>query len=142
VFGLKEVNIAMNIMKFGEHSYLPNGHQILIPRNWSKMKLRHAISLSFHLKGVKIVHDITNLVCMLVYQMGIQIYDQISIPRNCSQVKLRCTVSLALTLNEVKIAWNVAKVGVHACLSSSFSFEMLFKSESMPCDFPRVWLKG
>jgi len=46
VFGLKEVNIAMNIMEFGEHSYLP-GHQILIPRNWSEMKLRHAISLSF-----------------------------------------------------------------------------------------------
>ena len=83
----------MNTVKFGEHSYLPNGHQILIPRNWSKMKLRYAISLSFGLKGVKIVHDIMNLVCMFVYQMGIQIYDQISIPRNCSQVKLRCTVS-------------------------------------------------
>ena len=113
------------------------------------MKLRHAISLSFVLKGVKIVHDITNLVCMLVYQMGIQIYDQISIPRNCSQVKLRCTVSIALNLNEVKIAWNVAKVGVHAYLSneqpnlsSSISFEKLFKSESPPCGFPRVWLKG
>ena len=113
------------------------------------MKLCHAISLSFGLKGVKIVHDIMNLVCMLVYQMGIQIYDQISIPRNCSQVKVRCTVSLALTLNEVKIAWNIAKVGVHACLSnsqpnlsSSISFEKLFKSESPPCDFSRVWLKG
>ena len=113
------------------------------------MKLSHAISQSFNLKGVKIVHDIMNLVCMLAYRMDIQIYDQISIPRKCSQVKLRCTVSLALTLNEVKIAWNVAKVGVHACLSngqpnlsSSFSFEILFKSESMPCDFPRVWLKG
>ena len=141
-------------LKGGEHSYehheiLWNGHQILIPRNWSKMKLRHAISLSFVLKEVKIVRDITNLVCMLVYQMGIQIYDQISIPRNCSQVKLRCTVSLALTLNDVKIAWNVAKVGVHACLSngkpnlsSTFSFEKLFKSEYLPCDFTRVWLKG
>ena len=109
------------------------------------MKLCHAISLSFFLKGVEIVHDITNLVCMLVYQMGIQIYDQISIPRNCSQVKLRCTVLLALTLNEVKIAWNIVKVGVHACLSnghsnlsSSFLFEKLFKSESPPCDFPGV----
>ena len=138
----------MNIVKFGEYSYLPNGHQILIQRNWSKMKLRHVISLSFSLKGVKIVCDIMNLVCMLVYQMGIQIYDQISTPRNCSQVKLCCTVSLALTLNEVKIAGNVVKVGVHACLSngqpnlsSSFSFEKLFKSESPPCDFPRVWLK-
>ena len=99
------------------------------------MKLDSAISLRLGLKGVKIVRDITNLVCMLVYQMGIQIYDQISIPRNCSQVKLPCTVSLALTLNEVKIAGNVVKVGVHACLSngqpnlsSSFSFENLFKS--------------
>ena len=139
----------MNIMKFVEHSYLPNGHQILIPRNWSKMKLRHAISLSFGLKGVKIVRDIMNLVCMLFYQMGIQIYDQISIPRNYSQVKLRCMVSLALTINEVKISWNIAKVGVHACLSngqpnlsSSFSFEKLFKSESPPCDFTSVCLKG
>ena len=139
----------MNIVKFREHSYLPNGHQILIPKNWLKMKLRHAISLSFGLKGVKIVRNITNLVCMLVYRMGIQIYDQISIPRNCSHVKLHCTVSLVLTLNEVKIAWNIAKIGVHACisnrkpnLSSSISFKKLFKSKSPPCDFPRVWLKG
>ena len=29
----------MNIMKFGEHSYLPNGHQILILRNWTNVKL-------------------------------------------------------------------------------------------------------
>ena len=78
----------MNIIKFGEHSFLPNGHQISIPRNWSKMKLRHVISLSFGLKGVKIVCDITNLVCMLIYQMGIQIDAQIAIPRNYSQVKL------------------------------------------------------
>ena len=82
------------------------------------MKLRHVISLSFGLKGVKIVCDITNLVCMLIYQMGIQRDAQIAIPRNYSQVKLCCTVSLALTLDEVKIAWNVAKVGVHAYLSN------------------------
>ena len=64
-------------------------------------------------------------------------------------MKLCHVVSQVLDLKGVKIARNVVKVGVHACLSngqpnlsSSFSFEMLFKSESMPCDFPRVWLKG
>ena len=61
VFGLKEVNIAMNIVKFGEHSYLPNGHQILIPRNWSKVKLHHAVSLWLGLNGVKIAQNITKV---------------------------------------------------------------------------------
>ena len=59
-----------------------------------------------------------NFVCMLVYQMGIEIYDQISIIKNYSKVKLRYAFSLGLGLKVVKIAWNVAKVGVHACLSN------------------------
>ena len=114
----------MNIMKFGEHSYLPNGHQILIPRNWSKMKLRHVISLSFRLKGVKIVRDITNLVCMLVYQMGIQIYDQISIPRIWSKVKLCRAILLGLVLKRVKIDRNIVKVGMHTCQSKGVEIKM------------------
>ena len=56
--------------------------------------------------------------CTLGYQMGIQIYDQISIIRNFSKVKLCHAFSLRLGLKVVKIAWNVAQVGVHACLSN------------------------
>ena len=52
--------------------------------------------------------------CMLVYKMSIQIYDQISILRNCSKVKLCRAVSLGLGLKGVKIvARNVPKFGVH-----------------------------
>ena len=81
--------------------------------------------------------------------MGIQIYDQISVLRNYSKVNLRCAVSLGLGLKGVKIAWNVAEVGVHACLSnghqnlwSSLNSEKLVKSETPSCGFVRVWLKG
>ena len=42
--------------------------------------------------------------CILVYQMDIQIYDQISIQRNYSKVKLHRAVSLRLGLKGVKIA--------------------------------------
>ena len=38
--------------------------------------------------------------------------------RNCSKGKLRLAISTALGLKGVKIAWNVMKVGVHACLSN------------------------
>ena len=41
------------------------------------------------IKGVKYFGTSQNFACTLVYQMGIQIYDQISIIRNCSKVKLR-----------------------------------------------------
>ena len=82
------------------------------------MKLHHVISLRFSLKGVKIVRDITNLACMLVYQMGIQIYDQILIARKLSKVKLRRAFSLEFSLKRVQIARNIAKFGVHDCLSN------------------------
>ena len=88
-------------------------------------------------------------VCMLVYKMGTQIYDQISILRNYSKLKLCCMVSLGLGLKEVKIAQNVAKVSVNPCLSngnpnllSSFNSKKLVKSETPSCGFVRVWLKG
>ena len=60
------------------------------------------------LKGVKYLGMSQNFTYTLVYQMGIEIYDQISIIRNYSKVKI------GLGLKVVKIAWNVAKVGVHA----------------------------
>ena len=59
-------------------------------------------------------------------------------------------VSLRLGLKGVKIiARNVAEFGVHDCLSnghpnlrSSFNSNKLVKSETLLCDFVRVWLKG
>ena len=57
--------------------------------------------------------------CKMVYQMDIQIYQQISILKNCSKVKLCRAISLRLGLKVVKIiSWNVAKFGVHDCLSN------------------------
>ena len=70
------------------------------------------------LKGVKYFGTSQNYACTLVYQMGIEIYDQISIIRNYSKVKLRHAFSLGLGLKVVKVSWNVAKVVVHACLSN------------------------
>ena len=76
------------------------------------------VLLRLGLKGVKYFGTSQNFTCTLVYQMDIQIYDQISIIQNCSKVKLRHAFSLGLGLEVVKIAWNVAKFGVHACLSN------------------------
>ena len=55
-------------------------------------------------------------VCMLIYQMGMQINDQISIARKLSKVKLCCAFSLKFGLKRVQIARNIAKFGVHACI--------------------------
>ena len=89
------------------------------------------------------------LECRLLYQMGIQIYDQISIARKLSKVKLRRAFSLEFGLNQVEITRNIAKFGVHACISngypnlrSNFNFANLVKSEIPSCGFPKVWLKG
>ena len=86
---------------------------------------------------------------MLVFELCIQINGQISISRNWLKVKLHCVISLGLGLKRVKITRNVAKVGVHACLSnghpnlrSNFNFEKLVKRETLSCDFAMVWLKG
>ena len=76
------------------------------------------VLLRLGLKGVKCFGTSRNFACTLVYQISIQIYDQISIIRNCSKVKLCHDFSLELGIKVVKIAWNVAKVGVHACLSN------------------------
>ena len=95
------------------------------------------VLLRLGLKGVKYFGTFRNFAFMLFYQMHIQIYDQTSIIRNCSKVKLRHAFSLGLGLKVVKIAWNVAKVGVHACLSnghpnlwSNFNSKNLVKSET------------
>ena len=50
---------------------------------------------------------------MIVYPMGIQIYDQVSILRIMSKVKLHRTALLGFGLKELKITLNIVKVGVH-----------------------------
>ena len=67
--------------------------------------------------------------------MGIEIYDDRLILINWSKVKLHYALSLRLHLKGVKIAWNVTKVGVHACLLkwvpksiSNFNYEKVKKS--------------
>ena len=72
------------------------------------------------LNEVKSFGTSQNFACMLVYQMGIEIYDQISIIRNYSKVKLRHAFLVALDLKVVKIACNIAKVDVHAFLSNGY----------------------
>ena len=109
-------------MKVGVHWYLPNA-KINLGSNFNSEKLVKNETLLYGfaevgIKGVKYFGTSRNFACTLVYQMGIQIYDQISIIRNCSKVKLRHALLLGLGLSVVKIAWNVAKVGVHACLSN------------------------
>ena len=85
--------------------------------------------------------------CKLFYQMDIQIYEQISILRNCSKVKLCRAVSLGLGLKGVQIARNIAKFGMHACISnianlwSNFNSGNLVKSETPSCSFAKVWPK-
>ena len=76
------------------------------------------VLLMLGLRGVKYFRTSQNFVCTLVYEMGIEIYDQISIIRNYSKVKLHHAFSLGLGLKVFKIAWNVVKIGVHACLSN------------------------
>ena len=87
--------------------------------------------------------------CMLVYPMGIQIYDQVSIPRSWSKAKLHHAVLLGFGLNTLKIALNIMKVGVHFHLSnphpnlgSNFDSEELVRSETLSCIFAGVGLKG
>ena len=76
------------------------------------------VLLRLGLRGVKYFGMSQNFVCTLVYQMGIQIYDQILILRNWSKVKLPCVVLLRLGLKRVKIFRNAVKVHVQACLSN------------------------
>ena len=114
--------ITSNIMKVGVHYHLPNA-QINLRSNFnSEILVKSETQLygfvEVGIKGGEIFWNISKFKCTLIYQMGIQIYDQISIIRNCSKVKLRHAFLLQLGLKVVKIAWNTAKVGVHACLSN------------------------
>ena len=99
--------ITSNIVKLGVHWYLPNA-KINLRSNFNSEKLAKSETLFYgsaevEIKGVKYFGTSQNFMCTLVYQMGIQIYDQISIMRNCSKLKLH-VFSLGLGLKVVKIA--------------------------------------
>ena len=86
---------------------------------------------------------------MLLYQTGIQIYDQISIIGIWSKVKLRHAVSLRFGLKEGKRALKIAKFGMHSYLPnghlniwSYFNSNKLVKWETLSCAFAKVSLKG
>ena len=90
-----------------------------------------------------------NLACMLVYQLGIQIYDQISILGIWSKVKLHHAVSLRFGLKEGNRALNITKFARHSYLPnghlnlwSYFNSKKLVKRETLSCDFAKVALKG
>ena len=51
-----------------------------------------------------------NLEWIIVYPMGIQIYNQVSILRITSKVKLDRTILLGFGLKELKITMNITKL--------------------------------
>ena len=84
--------------------------------------------------GWKYLRTSWKLESTLVYRMGIQIYDQISIPKKWSEVNLHCEFSLELGLKGIQISRNIAKVGVHACISNMHPNLWLIS-------IPRIWSK-
>ena len=90
-----------------------------------------------------------NLACMIVYPMGIQIYDQVLILRSTSKVKLHRTILLGFGLKELKITLNIVKVGMHTYhpnphqkIWSNFNYEKFVKSETPSWSFTKVGVKG
>ena len=90
-----------------------------------------------------------NLACMIVYPMGIQIYDHVSILRSTSKVKLCHIVLLRFGLKDLKITLNIVKLGVHAyhpnvheTIWSNFNFEKFVKSETLSCSFAKDGVRG
>ena len=90
-----------------------------------------------------------NLACMMiVYPMGIQIYDQVSILRSTSKVNLHHTFLLGFGLKEMKITLNIMKVcthtyhpNAHQKIWSYFNSEKFVKSETSSCGFTKAGVK-
>ena len=90
-----------------------------------------------------------NMVCMIVYPMGIQINDQFSIIISTPKVKLHFIVLLRFGLKELKIILNIVKVGMHTYHPnvhqkkwSNFNSVKFVKSETSLCSFTKVGVKG
>ena len=90
-----------------------------------------------------------NLACMIIYPMGIQIYDQLSILISTSKLKLHRTVLLWFGLKELKITLNIVKVGMHTYhpnahqkIWSNFNSKKFVNGETSLCGFTKVGVKG
>ena len=149
-------------MKFGAHCYLPNA-KINLRSNFNSEKLVKSetlllVLLRLGLKGVKYFGMSQNFACTLVYQMGIQIYDQISIITNCSKVKLCHVFSLGLGLKVVKIVgtlWKLAcmlvylmgieiydQVSILRSFDSNFNSKKVDNSAYFQPWFDHPWLRA
>ena len=81
-FGLKMAKIALNIVKVGMQSYFPNADlNLWLNFNFEKLVKRETLLCSFAkvvLKGAENIFGMSQkFACMLVDQIGIQIYNQI-----------------------------------------------------------------
>ena len=134
--GWKGVKIFFNVSKVCMYACWLNWH----PNLWSNLNSKKLLetetsSCGFNKVGLKGGESI--LECLKSLHA-----------RSFACLKLRRAVSTGLGLKGVKIAWNVAKVGVHACLSnmhpniwSGLNSKNLVKAETASCRFVRVWLK-
>ena len=150
--GIKGGEIFWNILKFHVHACLSNGHSNLWSNfNYKKLLKSETWSCVFArvgFKGGQIAWNVAKVGCMIVYLMGIQIYDQVSILRSWSKGKLHRAVLLGFGLKESKITMNILKVGVHSYLPnahlnlwSNFNSEKLLKSETLSCGFTKIGVK-
>ena len=72
------VKIALNIVKVGMHSYFPNADfNLWLNFNFEKLVKRETSLCGFAKVGLKGGEMSQKFACMLVDQIGIQIYDQI-----------------------------------------------------------------
>ena len=115
----------MSVAKVGVHDSLSNGH----PNLWSNInseKLGRSetpscIFARVGIKRVQIAWNIAKVGVHILYQMGIQIYDQIPTPRIWSKVKLHHSISLRFALKEGKIALNITKIFMHSYLTRNLT---------------------
>ena len=129
--------------------YISIYDQILIPRNWSRVKLCHAVSLRLGLKGLKIAQNIM--------KVGVDAYLSNGHPNLWSNFYSKKLVRsetppcifTRVGLEGVQIARTIAKVGVHIFISnghpdlwSNFNSENVVKIEIPSFDFAKVCLKG
>ena len=152
-FGLKGVKIFWNVSKVCMHACSSNGH----PNLWSNLNSKKLFeketpSFGFDRVGLKGVQNSSKrhefFVCMLVYPICIQTYDQVSILRIWSKLRLHRAVLLGFGLKMPKIALNIVKVGMHSYFPNAvlnlwlnFISKKLVQSETPSCMFLCVPLK-
>ena len=117
--------------------------QISILGIWSKVKLRHAVSLRFGLKEGKRALNITKFGMHYYLSNGhLNIWSYFNSKKLVKRETLSCIFG-KVALKGSEIAWNVAKVSVYACLfkwvpKSTFKFHF-WKSQQMCIFSTFVW---